>query len=178
MIYRALARSLCASLLAAGIAVAGSGTVTQAVSVELDSAGKVSVASGVVVSNSGNIFNNYVGSLTVNYRFRTTPAGSGSITLRAGADFTPAGGPSVGAGVLAYTCGGAGLGTPCSGSQTVATGAERPVVQIPVSACTGGGGACSGADPASVPLQFTLDNSPQYRTGSYSIQLILTVSTL
>jgi hypothetical protein len=29
-----------------------------------------------------------------------------------------------------------------------------------------------------VQLNFTLDNTPEYRTGTYSTQLILTVSTL
>ncbi len=159
-------------------ASADTGTATQNVSVVLNSAGKVSVPAGFSLAATGTTFNAYLGALTVSYRFRTAPSGSGSITLRAGADFSPGGGPAISSGALLYTCGGAGLGTPCSGAQTVSTASSTGVVQIPGGVCTGGGGSCSVSDPATVQLQFTLDNSPQFQTGGYSSSLTVTVSTL
>jgi len=159
-------------------AFAGTATITQNISVQLDSAGKLAAPSALSLLSSGLAFTDFAGSLNLQYRFRTTPAGSGAITVRAGADFSPSGGPSLSSAALRYSCSGAGLGTACSGLQTVSASAETPIVQIPGSACTGGGGSCSAADPVSIQLQFSLDNSPQYQTGSYSIPLIFTISTL
>jgi hypothetical protein len=165
------------SLLAVGPARAATGTATQNVSVVLSPAGKVSVAAGFTLTTSGGTFNAFQGALAVSYRFRTTPGG-GSITLRANSDFSPSGGPAISSGALRYSCGAADLGSACFGPQTVSTGSATPVVQIPGSACTGGGGSCSASDPAGMQLQFTLDNSPEYKTGSYTSTLTLTVSTL
>ena len=50
------------------------------------------------------------------------------------------------------------------------------VVVIPGQACTGGGGACSSADPNSVSINFVLSNDPGYQTGTYSAQLTFTIS--
>lgn len=164
-----------------GICSAGFGgtvTVSQNVSVQLDSAGKLSAPLLAALVSSGTAFSAFEGSLILSYRFRTAPSGSGAITVRAASDFSPAGGPSVGANVLRYACLGAGLGVACSGMQSISTAAASPVVQIPGSSCTGGGGACSASDPVSVELRFQLENSPEYPTGSYSVPLVFTISTL
>ena len=159
-------------------ALADIGTATQTLNVVLIPAGKVSIPSGFSLTTTGTTFNAYRGTLRVSYRFRTAQGGGGSISLRAGSDFLPSGGPSIASGALVYSCGPAGLGVPCAGPQTVSTTLSTAVVAIQESACTGGGGSCSAVDPATVELQFTLDNSPEYETGSYSSSLVFTVSTL
>lgn len=159
-------------------AQADMGTATQTLNVVLLPAGKVAVPSNFTLNTTGTTFNAYRGSLRVSYRFRTATGGGGSISLRAGSDFLPTGGPSITNGSLTYVCGAAGLGASCAGVQTVSTTVSTGVVTVPGSACTGGGSPCSAEDPAAVELQFTLENSPEYQTGSYSSSLILTVSTL
>jgi len=154
------------------------GTATQTLNVVLLPAGKISVPSGFTLTTTGTTFNAYRGALRISYRFRTAPGGGGSISLRAASDFMPPGGPSIAAGALVYACGAAGLGAPCAGFQTVSTTLATGVILVPESACTGGGAPCSAADPAVVELQFTLENSPEYQTGSYASSLVLTVSTL
>jgi hypothetical protein len=128
------------------------------------------------LAHSQNTFQPFQTSVAVNYAVRTSPVGGGQITLEVSNDFSPTGGPSVSSGALTYTCAGASLGTPCSGTQTASTTAQTPVVTLPASACTGGGGACSGQDPNSVNLTFTLTDDPGYSTGSYSASVTFTIS--
>jgi hypothetical protein len=66
------------------------------------------------------------------------------------------------------------LGTACSGTQTLSTTSTTPVVTFPASACTGAG--CPGTSPQSVQVHFTLVNSTQYKTGTYSAGLTFTIS--
>ncbi len=157
---------------------AGTSTTTQTVSVSLGSASKLSVPSNLSLVRSGTAFSDFAGTLTVQYRARTSPAGGGNITLQPTGDFAPSGGPALANGGFHYVAGSAGLGTPASGVQTVRNGAQSPVVTIPPGACTGGGSPCSASDPASVGLNFTLENDASMSTGVYSIQLVFTISSI
>lgn len=154
------------------------GYATQGVAVQLSSAGVLSVPASVSLTTSGSTFNNYTGSLTVNFKARTTPTGSASLTVIGNSEFSPTGGPTLSNGDLTFTCGSAGLGTPCASSQTVSSSASRTVVSVGSNACTGGGGSCSSSDPASIELSFTLVNSPLYKTGTYSTSLLFTISVV
>ena len=151
-------------------------TTTQTLSAQIQPIGKLSVTASLPLSGSGTTFLLYSGTLPVSYRVRTTTTGGGSITVQATSDFSPAGGPSIASGVLTYTCGGASLGTTCSGTQTVTTTGQTPVLTVPGGACTGGGGVCSASDPNSVSLSFVLTNDPQFKTGTFSAALTFTIS--
>jgi hypothetical protein len=140
--------------------------------------------SSLTLTKSGTIFATYAGSLTIQYRARTTvSSGTGSITVKASSDFTCASGgpciatpPSTGD-ALSYTCTGATLGSNCAGSQTMSTTTAKNVVTtIPAAACTGGGSPCTTADPNTVTLNFSLSDDPKYKTGSYSASLLFTIS--
>ena len=138
----------------------------------------------LTLSKTGTLFNSYTGSITIQYRARTTATtGTGSITVKASTDFPCASGgpcittpPSAGD-ALTYTCTAATLGTNCSGTQTVGTGtATNVVTAIPAGSCTGGGSPCTTADPNTVNLNFSLTDDPKYKTGTYSATLVFTIS--
>ena len=167
---------LLASAVAIGSGIAGTGTAVQTLDATLQPIAKVSVPSSLSLTTIAGEFAAFTGSLTVSYRARTTASGGGTITIEVSSDFSPSGGPSAAAAGLTYTCSGASLGTACTGTQTASTTAQTPVVTLPTSACTGGGGACSSSDPATVSVNFSLANSPTYSTGSYSAQVILRIS--
>jgi hypothetical protein len=152
------------------------GSGTQSLSATINAVGSISAPASATLTTGATTFQPFTGSLTLNYKARTTPVGGGSITLNVSSDFTPAGGPSAAAGALAYTCSGATLGTACGGSQTASTTVQTPVLTLPASACTGGGGACSSQNPNSVNLSFTLTDSPVYATGTYSAKVTFTIS--
>ena len=157
--------------------VADSASATQTLSASLSPIGKLQVGANLALVGSGTLFTAFSASMSAQYKIRTTPSGSGSMTVRATSDFSPAGGPAISTGVLTYTCSGATLGTACSGTQTVSTSAQTPVVTVPAARCTGGGGTyCSSANPNSVSLSFALVNDPQYQTGPYSAILTFTIS--
>jgi hypothetical protein len=138
----------------------------------------------LTLSHAGNLFNNYTGSVTIQYRVRTTTlVGTGSITVKASTDFVCASGgpciatPPTAGDALTYTCTGATLGSNCAGTQTVSTTVARNVVTaIPAGSCTGGGSPCTTASPNTVNLNFTLTDDPKYKTGSYSTTLTFTIS--
>ena len=155
------------------------GTTTQTLSAQINAIGKVSVPASLIVTNAGTTFLAYSGNLNVSYRARTTAGtGSGSLTAQATADFSPAGGPSIAAGQLTYTCSAATLGSACSGSQTASTASQTSVVTMGAGLCTGGGGSCSAANPNTVLSTFTLSNNPAYKTGTYSATLTFTISAI
>jgi hypothetical protein len=157
--------------------LASTGTTTQTLNAVLDPIAKLSVPSSVSMIANVTQFSPFSASLTVSYRVRTTPTGTGgSVTMKVSSDFTPAGGPSVGSGTLTYTCGSATIGTPCSGTQTASTTTQTPVLTLPASACTGGGGACSTQNPNTVGLSFSLTDDPGYVTGTYSATLTFVIS--
>jgi len=152
------------------------GTTTQTLSATISPVGRLVLPGSTTLTAAGTTFQPFTGTLAVSYEVRTTAAGGGSITLRVSSDFTPAGGPTAANGVLTYTCGAAGLGTACSGTQTASTTAQTPVLTVPAAACTGGGGACSGQDPNTINLNFTLTDQPAYATGTYTAQVTLLIS--
>ena len=161
------------------VLLGASGTTTQTLSAQISAIGKLSVPASLTITTVGTTFVAYSGSLTVSYKARTTAAtGSGSLTLQATGDFSPVGGPSIAAGQLTYTCGAAGLGAACSGTQTVSTGAQTSVVTMGASLCTGGGGSCSSANPNTVQSNFALTNNPAFKTGTYSATLTFTISAI
>jgi len=152
------------------------GTATQGLAASIQAIGKLAVPASIMLSTSTNTFSSYTGLMSVSYRARTSAGGGGTITVQGTSDFAPASGPSIAAGDLTYTCSGATLGSACSGTQTVSRGASTPVVSLPAAGCTGGGSPCSGVDPNSVSVSFTLTNDPQYQTGTYSATLTFTIS--
>jgi hypothetical protein len=153
-----------------------SATTTQTLSAQISAIGKVSLPATVSLFSSGSTFSSYTGTLLVGQRVRTTSGGSAAITVVGSAEFTPAGGPTIASGALSYTCGSATLGAACSGAHTMSTSTQTPVLSVGGSACTGGGGACSSADPNTVSLSFTLTNSPAFKTGTFSAQLTFVIS--
>ncbi len=153
------------------------GTGSQSLTATINPVGSVTAPASASLTTAATTFQPFTGNVTVSYRARTTPAGGGSVTLSVSSDFTPAGGPSAASGALTYTCSGATLGTACSGSQTASTTVQTPVLTLPASACTGGGGACSSQNPDSVGLSFTLTNNPGYATGTYSAKVTFTISS-
>lgn len=154
----------------------GTGSTTQTITATILPGLALSAPASAVLTHSTNNFQPFQTNLALNYEARTTPTGSGRITLQITSDFTPTGGPSAASGALTYTCGSAALGTPCSGSQTASTTAQTPVLTLPASSCTGGGGACSAQDPNTMNLTFTLVDNPTYQTGSYSATITFTIS--
>jgi hypothetical protein len=152
------------------------GTGTQSLSAVIDAVGALTAPASASLSPNSTAFQPFTGSVSLSYQARTTPAGGGSIGLSMSSDFAPAGGPSISTGALTYTCSGASLGSACSGMQTVSTTAQTPVLTLPASACTGGGGACSNLNPNSVNLTFTLTDSPAYPTGTYSAKITFVIS--
>jgi hypothetical protein len=159
-------------------AAGATAVATQNLNATINPAWALTVPATASLTHSQNTFQPFQAAVTVNYQVRTTPTGSGKITLQITSDFSPSGGPSAASGALSYTCGSAGLGSPCSGSQTASTTAQTPVLTLPASACTGGGGACSGQDPNSVNLTFVLTDDPGYSTGTYSANVTFTISAI
>lgn len=152
--------------------------VSETLSAQLSAIGKLSVPASLTLTATGTTFQSYSGGVTVTFRVRTTPAGSGSITMQATGDFSPAGGPRIASGNLTYTCGTATLGSACTGTQTASTTSQTSVTTFPGSACTGGGGSCSGSDPNTVQVNLFLVNSPIFQTGTYSASLTFSISAL
>ncbi len=144
--------------------------------------GLFTLTSPLALTRTGTTLNGFTGTITLSYRARTSQGtGQGTITVKATADFTPAGGPSIAnppsvGDKFTYSCSGATLGTSCSGTQTVSTTSATNVVSIGASACTGGGAPCSTANPNSANVTFTLTDDPKYKTGSYSATLTWTIS--
>ncbi len=153
------------------------GAGTQTLTATINPIGSISVPGSTNLTTSMTTFQPFTGALVLSYRARTTPAGAGTITMTVTSDFTPAGGPSAASGDLTYVCSGATLGTACSGTQKASPTTQTPVVALPASSCTGGGGACSTPDPNSVNLIFNLTDSPAYGTGSYSAKVTFTISS-
>ena len=174
--YRAALISCLSAILVCEPLHAGIGIATQSLIATIQPAAKLSLPPAIAMMPGATSFSAFVAAAPINYRARTTPTGGGVITLQVTSDFSPAGGPSAATGVLTYTCSGASLGIACSGTQTASTSAQTPVLTLPASACTGGGGACSIQDPNSVTLNFTLADEPGFATGTYSATITLTVS--
>jgi len=138
----------------------------------------------LTLTKAGSLFNQYTGSMTVQYKARTTiTTGTGSITVKATTDFVCAsGGPCIATppttgDALKYTCTAATLGTNCTGTQTVSTGTATSVISaIPAGSCTGGGAPCTTATPITVTVIFSLTDDPKYKSGTFSATLTFTIS--
>jgi hypothetical protein len=155
----------------------GTGTATETLSATLSPVGALTTPATATLSSGSTTFQPYTGTVAVSYLVRTTPTGTGgTITLQVTSDFSPTGGPSAASGALTYVCGSASLGTACSGTQIASTTTSTPVLTVPKSACTGGGGSCSSQNPNSVSTTFTLVDSPVYPTGTYSANVTFTIS--
>ena len=150
-------------------------SASETLSITLSSAAKVSVPATVTLSSSGT-FQNFTGSELVNFKARTTSSGSATVTVKGSSEFSPVTGPAIANGDLTYTCGSATLGTACSGTQTASTASSTSVVSVGASKCVGTG--CAATSPATITLSFTLTNSPAFKTGSYSAQLLYTCSAI
>jgi hypothetical protein len=151
-------------------------TTTQTMSAAVSPYGKLSIPGSVSLTSSNTHFGNICGNLTVSYWARTTASGGGSVTVQANSEFSPAGGPSIGA--VSFTCSGATLGTGCSGTQYLSTTVQTSLASLPGGACTGGGGTCSTQDPNTILLAFSVPSKPNYKTGTYSAQVTITISTI
>jgi hypothetical protein len=163
-------------LLAAGPGFADTQTATQSLSVNVLPYGKVSIPSTVGLRSSSTQFGMLLSEATVSYWTRTSLVGTSSITVQATSDFAPSGGPSISS--VAVRCSGATIGTGCSGAQVLSIGAQTPLVSLPSGACTGGGGVCSTEDYGTVVLTFSAPSKPGYKTGSYSAQITVTISSM
>ena len=154
----------------------GTRTVTQSLTAQVVPAASITVSPSTLnLTEGGPTFSSFTTAtpLTVNFMIRTTQSsGSGTITVRA-AQFAPTGGPTVSGSNLTCTCVSSTLGT-CPGTQNVSTSSTVTVLNVPASSCTGSG--CSGSNPQSARLSFTLVNQPQYKVGSYSAVLTFTIS--
>ena len=172
-------RAAAALIFAPAFLLGATGTTTQTLSATIDAIGKVSVPSSLTLTSAGTTFVAYSGNLSVSYKARTTATtGSGSLTLKATADFSPAGGPSISGGQVTYTCSAASLGTACSGTQTASTASQTNVVTLGAGVCTGGGGSCSSANPNTVQSTFKLSDNPAFKTGTYSATITFTISAI
>ena len=163
-----------AGFCSAGVPVIG--TTTENMSLTLDSAAKVSTPGSMTMTIGGTAFSNYTGTLSFNFKARTTQSGSATLTLLASPDFSPSNGPSAASANLTYTCGSPSLGTGCTGTQTVTTSSQTSVVSVGASACVGTG--CASVNPATGQISFVLANLPTYKTGSYTATMLLTASGL
>lgn len=153
---------------------AASTSVSNTLDANIEAQGSLSVPSSATLTHSGTIFNSVGGTISVQYRARTTSSGGGALTLRVTQDFQT-GGPSVSSGDLTYTCAAAGLGTAC-GQTTASTTGATAVVTVPASACTGGGSPCSAGNPNTVSVTFTLADRPVVVTGTYTANVQFTIS--
>lgn len=151
---------------------------TQSISVSIAPLGRLMFPASLLLVNGGTAFTAYTGTLPFTYRVRTSSSGTGTITVQSNGDFNPLGGPRVEGGMLTYTCSTDGYGLPCSGTQVVSTSEQRPVIYLGLNSCTGGGGGCSTSDPIASSLSFSLQNTASSETGTYTVQLIFTVSCL
>jgi len=151
-----------------------SATVSNTLNANINALGALSVPGSASLTQSGTVFNAFSGTVTVQYRARTSAGGGGNITMKVTQDFQ-AGGPSVSGGDLTYSCGAAGLGATC-GASTASTTSATSVVILPASACTGGGAPCSASDPNSVIVTFGLADQPVVKTGSFTASVQFTIS--
>jgi len=163
-------------LLPTGTGLGDTGSTTQSLNLTIGPIAKLTAPSSASLTRGVDPFTAFQASVPITYRVRTTPTGGGSITAQVTGDFLPAGGPSAASGNLTYTCGAASVGTACSGTQTASPSVQTPVLTLPASACTGGGGACSSQDPNSITVNFTLTDDPGFATGTYSAKITFTIS--
>jgi hypothetical protein len=144
----------------------GNTTVTANISADAS----VTISSPTTLTQGGGAFASFTGSTTVTFSIRTTKVGgSGSIVLQA-AEFAPAGGPTVAAGNLTYTCTGSpSVGAPCAATQTASIASTTPVVSTI--------GADAKANNTGMTVNWTLANSPLFSTGAYTSTVTFTLTS-
>ena len=147
------------------------GTTTLSISVAAAAAIRIDTSTTNLTTGGSAFGSAYTGTTNLTYKVRTTQTtGAGSITLQVTSDFSPSGGPSLGAGdLLTYTCTAASSGTACSGSQTAATGSSTPVVTFAADAHS-----ATAGDAGSTA--WSLPNNPRYQTGTYTATVTYTIS--
>ena len=169
-------------VLLTGSALANTVSTPQTLAVSIGAAAVLSVNPVSMTTSGGTFSNSFTGSMLLSYKVRTsTSGGSANLQLKATADFSPAGGPSIASppspgDKLTYNCASASLGTNCSGPLTVSTSTGTNVLSIGAGACTGAG--CTGTNPQTQTLTFYLTNDPQYSTGTYQATLTFTASAV
>lgn len=163
----------CAVLALAGLAQAQ--TTTLAVTVGPEAALSIATATTSLATTSTSFGSPFSGTTALNYLIRTSKtSGTGTITLQITADFSGAGGPSVGSpptagDALTYTCSVSAPGTPCTGTQTAATHAATAVGSF-------GAGASSAKAGNAASVVWALTDDPAYATGTYSATATFTIS--
>ncbi len=155
---------------------ATSGTTTMSVAVGAEASLAVNTSTTSLTTGT-TTFTAYTGTTSLTYKIRTAQStGSGTITARVTADFSPANGPSVttpptGGDALTYTCTVAAPGTACSGPITASTAASTSVG-------TFGADAHSVSAGNSASVAWSLTNDPVYKTGTYTATVTFTVAAL
>ena len=175
---RAWRRAICVSLLLGGVSPLCAQTLTagQTVAITIAPAAKLNFLPAALTLLSSGSFSAYSGSMTAQSEIRTSPSGSGSVTLRVTSEFSPATGPRASAGDLSYQCTAASYGTACSGSVTASGTSQTPIAAYAGASCTGGGSGCSNTDPNSVDIRFSVADKSSFRTGSYTATITLSMS--
>jgi len=164
----------CALLALAGLASAQNTTLLT-VAVGPEAALSVTTSTTPLATTSTTFGNPFTGTTTMNYLIRTSKSnGTGTITVQITADFSGAGGPSVGnppsAGdTLVYTCAVSAPGTPCSGAQTAATKTATAVGSF-------GAGASSTKAGNAASVAWSLTDDPAYAVGTYAATATFTIS--
>ena len=182
MLSRAAIRGVWLAVLLSGSALANTVSTSQTLTVSIGAVAIISVNPVTMTTTGGTFSNHFTGSMLLSYKARTSAfAGSANLQLQATSDFTPAGGPSIASppspgDALTYVCSSVSLGTGCSGPLTVSTTSGTNVLSINAGACTGTG--CTGSNPQTETLSFTLTNDPQYSTGTYQATLTFTASAV
>lgn len=161
--------TLLVALSMAASAVAQS-TGTTTLSVTVGAAAQITVSTSTTsLTSSGTVFQPYTGTTTFSYKVRTSKTGgAGAITVQITSEFSPTAGPDADDD-LNFTCGGSGAGTKCSGSQDASTSTAK-------NAITFGADAHSTNSGDTGTLSWSLQNQPQYETGSYSATATITIS--
>jgi len=164
-------------LLATSMAYAQLGTTspTNILSVAVAAEGALTI-SGTGTTNlteAGN-FANYQGTTSMTYFIRTTETGgSGSITAKITADFSPTGGPSVATpptgDSLTYGCTVAAPGTACTGPITALTTGTTTVATFSAAAHTTAAGKAAS-------VAWTLTNDPGYKVNTYTATVTFTIN--
>jgi hypothetical protein len=164
----AVVLAVCAAATPASAQVTRTGSTNVTANVAADAS--IAVSSPTTLTQGAGAFATFTGSTTVTFSIRTSKVGgSGSIVLQA-AEFSPAGGPTVAAGNLTYTCSGApSVGSACAGTQTASVSSTTPVLS--------GVGTDAKANGTGLTVNWTLANSPLFSTGSYSSTVTFTLAS-
>jgi hypothetical protein len=161
------------ALLCAASTALAQATATATVTVGAEAG--LTVSATPPLTKSGGPFGPFTGTTNLMYYVRTSQgSGSSSIVAKVTSDFSPINGPSAGAGDLKYTCavsapGSGGTATPCSGLIVASPGNPTAVASF-------GPDARSSITGNSASVQWTLNNSPSFKAGSYSATVTFTIS--